>query len=69
MGDGAARPPQRRWGLRTLGFLAIAAAALLSYDSLRAGGFALFTTIGLVVGLGGAIVCTVQGLRSSGLPR
>ena len=63
---------QRRWGLRSLLFLALAAASLLFYDVLRANGFALLTTVGLLVGLVGATVCSIRGIRevrSTGLPR
>jgi hypothetical protein len=66
------RPRQRRWGLRTLLFLAMAAASLLFYDVLRANGLALLTTVGLLVGVAGAVVCSIRGVRevrSTGLPR
>jgi peptidoglycan/LPS O-acetylase OafA/YrhL len=54
-----------RWGLRTLGFLALAALAVLTYDTLRENGVPLIGFIGLTVGLVGATVCSVQGLRNS----
>lgn len=60
---------QRRWGLWTLGFLTIAAASLIAYDALRNSGLALLSSVGLAIGLVGAVVCTVRGVRHSGLPR
>lgn len=63
------RSGQRRWGLWTLAFLGLAALSLFFYDDLRAQGLALLTTLGLLIGLIGAVVCTVRGLRGSGLPR
>ncbi len=56
----------KRWGLRTLGFLALALAALLT----RGGDYPLLAAIGLVVGLVGAGYCTYRGLKDfSWLPR
>ena len=66
------QPEQRRWGLRSLLFLALAAASLLFYDVLQANGLALLTTVGLLVGLVGAPVGGTRGIRqrgSRGLPR
>jgi hypothetical protein len=54
--------------MRTLGFLAIAAASLLAYDWLRANGLALLTTVGLFLGLVGAAICSVRGIRASRRP-
>lgn len=51
--------------MRTLGFLAVAAVSLLSYDVLRSNGLALLTTVGLLVGLVGAGICTARGLRET----
>jgi uncharacterized membrane protein len=73
--DGRTSQPPRpkRWGLRTLGFLMIAAASIIASNLLSADGdneLALLTFIGTVVGLVGAGVCSVRGVRSSGgLPR
>jgi hypothetical protein len=63
------RPPLgggRRWGLRTLGFLALAAAAILGAGPLHGSGLTgliLLDLTGIAVGLTGAAVCTVRGLR------
>jgi len=75
MGRRRSQPPKpRRWGLRTLGFLGIAAASIVASNLDHANGtadYALLTFIGTVVGLAGATVCSVRGLRSWGgrLPR
>jgi hypothetical protein len=56
----------RRWGLRTLGFLALAAVSILGAGPLRGSGLTglmLFDLTGIVVGLVGAVVCSVRGLR------
>lgn len=71
---GARRPgPPKRWGLRTLAFLGLAAASILASNRLHAEGiddFALVTFAGMIVGLVGAGVCSIRGLRSwRGLPR
>lgn len=63
----ARRPAPRRWGLRTLAFLALAAASIITSNALYASGvddYVLLTFAGLVVGLVGATVCSVRGLRS-----
>ena len=62
-------PPRKRkhWGLRTLGFLTIALVSVLASNVLYARGnadFILLTTAGVAVGLIGAGVCSVRGLRS-----
>jgi hypothetical protein len=54
-----------RWGLRALGFLTLALVAVLSWDALRANGLALIGFLGVMVGLVGATVCSVRGLRQS----
>lgn len=69
MAGDARRSGNRRWGLWTLAFLALAALSVFFYDELRAAGLALLTTVGLLIGLAGAAVCTVRGLRGAGLPR
>jgi hypothetical protein len=61
------RPRQKRWGLRTLGFLVLAAASLLVRNLMYSSGntdLVLLTFIGLMVGLVGAAVCSVRGLRA-----
>ena len=67
------RGPHKRWGLRTLAFLGLAAASILVSNLLRAEGiddFILVTFGGTVIGLLGAAVCSIRGLRSwGGLPR
>jgi hypothetical protein len=55
-------------------YLGIAAASIMASNFLRANGndnFVLLTFIGTVVGLVGATVCSVRGIRASGdrLPR
>jgi hypothetical protein len=72
--DQGSRPAKpKRWGLRTLAFLGLAAASIILSNYLRMVGndnFALLTFIGTVVGLVGATVCSIRGLRSwGGLPR
>lgn len=72
-------PPPRpakpkRWGLRTLAFLGLAAASIIVSNYLRlsgTGGYALLPFIGLVVGLVGAAVCSIRGIRAWGgkIPR
>ena len=52
------RPP--RWGVRTLAYLAL---ALLSIGgSTLQGHYTLLTLAGLLIGLGGAMFCTVRGI-------
>ena len=69
------RPVRRkRWGIRTLWFLGLAAGSIILSNWMRMTGntdVILLTFIGTVVGLVGAAVCTVKGLRASGgrLPR
>jgi hypothetical protein len=69
------RPVRRqRWGTRTLWFLGLAAGSIILSNWMRMTGntdVILLTFIGTVVGLVGAAVCTVKGLRASGgkLPR
>jgi hypothetical protein len=74
MGRRGSRPGRpKRWGLRALAFLGLAAGSILVSNYLRMVGndnFALLTFIGTVVGLVGAAVCSIRGLRSwGGLPR
>ena len=64
------RPAQaqgtKRWGLRTLAFLVLAAASLVVRYFMYSSGntdFVLLTFIALVIGLVGAFVCSVRGLR------
>jgi hypothetical protein len=68
------RVAQRRWGLRTLAFLGLAAGSIILSNWMRMTGntdVILLTFIGTVVGLVGAAVCTVKGFRAWGgkLPR
>ena len=69
------RPKEKpkRWGLRTVGFLALAAASLIAAQILNAyqnDSYVVLTFFGLVVGLVGAGVCTYHGLKTfSWLPR
>ena len=63
------RPAQRRWGIRSLWFLGLAAASIIVSNWMRMTGntdVILLTFIGTVVGLVGAAVCTVKGLRAWG---
>jgi hypothetical protein len=65
---------QKRWGLRSLGFLGLAAGSIILSNWMRMTGntdVILLTFIGTVIGLVGAAVCTVKGIRAWGgrLPR
>jgi hypothetical protein len=53
-------PAGPRWGMRTMGFLALMLVALVA--SSFAGGYSLLTLLALLVGLSGAIYCTARGL-------
>jgi hypothetical protein len=60
---------QKRWGIRSLLFLGLAAASIILSNWMRTTGntdVILLTFIGTVVGLVGAAVCTVRGLRAWG---
>ena len=68
------RTEQRKWGIRTLLFLGLAAASIVISNWMRMTGntdVILLTFIGTVVGLVGATVFTIRGLRAWGgrLPR
>ena len=70
----AGRVGMRRWGIRTLLYLGLAAASILLSNWMRMTGntdVILLTFIGTVVGFVGATVCTLRGLRAWGgrLPR
>ena len=57
------RPP--RWGLRTLGFLALAIVAVITASEL---GHWTPGTLGCtVIGIGGAIYCSIKGIRTADL--
>ena len=60
---------QKRWGIRSLWFLGLAAASIILSNWMRMTGntdVILLTFIGTVVGLVGAAVCSVRGLRAWG---
>ena len=60
---------QKRWGVRSLWFLGVAAASIILSNWMRMTGntdVILLTFIGTVVGLVGAAVCTVRGFRAWG---
>ena len=60
---------QKRWGVRTLLFLGLAAASIILSNWMRMTGntdVILLTFIGTVVGLAGAAVSTVRGWRAWG---
>ncbi len=66
-GQGPRRTSTPRWGLRTLAFLALAAAAIMTSNVMYARGedtWVLLTSAGTVIGLVGAAVCTVRGVRA-----
>jgi hypothetical protein len=67
-GEEPARAPrEKRWGLRTLAYLALAAACLMTRSLMHSSGntdFVLLPFLGIVVGLVGATVCSVRGLRA-----
>ena len=65
---------QKRWGIRSLLYLGLAAVSIVVSNWMRMTGntdVILLTFIGTVVGLAGATVCTIRGLRAwgGGLPR
>ena len=65
---------RRRWGLRSLAFLGLAAGSIILSNWMRMTGntdVILLTFIGTLVGLVGATVSTVRGFRAWGgkLPR
>ena len=54
-----------RWGVRTLAFLCLAAAAVLTSNLMYARGdssVVLLTLAGTLIGLGGAAYCSLRGL-------
>jgi hypothetical protein len=60
---------QKRWGLRSLAWLGLAAGSIILSNWMRMTGntdVILLTFIGTVAGLVGAVVCTVKGLRAWG---
>jgi hypothetical protein len=60
---------RRRWGIRMLLFLGLAAGSIILSNWMRMTGntdVILLTFIGTVVGLAGAAVCTVKGFRAWG---
>lgn len=67
------KPKTKRWGLRTLAFLALAAASVIGatiLDAYKNNHFIVVTFFGLVIGLVGAGVCTYRGIKAwEGLPK
>ena len=60
---------QKRWGLRSMAYLGLAAGSIIVSNWMRMTGntdVILLTFIGTVVGLAGAVVCTVKGIRAWG---
>ena len=60
---------QKRWGLRRMAYLGLAARSIIVSNWMRMTGntdVILLTFIGTVVGLVGAVVCTVKGFRAWG---
>ena len=58
---------EKRWGVRMLLYLGLAAASILLSNWMRMTGntdVILLTFIGTVVGLAGATVCTIRGWRA-----
>ena len=63
------RLEQRKWGIRSLLFLGLAAGSIILSNWMRMTGntdVILLTFIGTVVGLAGATVSTVRGYRAWG---
>jgi peptidoglycan/LPS O-acetylase OafA/YrhL len=56
-------PRRPRWGLRTLGFLALATVAIVT--AINLGGHTLGTFGSLVFGLVGAAYCSVKGMNQA----
>lgn len=60
--------PEKRWGLRTLAYLTLAAGCVITSNVLVTFGdpgyVLLLTLAGTLVGLVGAAVCSVKGLRA-----
>jgi hypothetical protein len=69
--DDAERKPARggmRWGLLSLGFLAVALTCVLVSNS--NGSYTAITLLGLLVGFSGAAYCSYRGLKGfNWLPR
>jgi hypothetical protein len=68
------RVETRRWGIRSLLFLGLAAVSIIVSNWMRMTGntdVILLTFIGTVVGLAGAFISTIKGFRAWGgkLPR
>ena len=56
-----------RWGVRTLAFLTLAVASILTSNVMYAQGnedLVLLTTAGTIIGLVGGAICTVRGLMA-----
>jgi hypothetical protein len=66
-GSRAHSPRPKRWGVRALAFLAVAAASIIVSNVLYAQGnqdFVLLTFLGTVGGLVGAAVCSIRGVKA-----
>jgi peptidoglycan/LPS O-acetylase OafA/YrhL len=67
--DERRRQRPKHWGLRTLGFLGIALASLLT-SSYGGGKYILLSDLGVLVGLIGAAYCSYRGAKDvTWLPR
>jgi hypothetical protein len=56
------QPSRKRWGVRTLAFLALGTASIIGSNV--QGHYTLITFAGLVIGLVGAGFCSIRGLTS-----
>ncbi len=52
----------KRWGVRTLVYLAIALVSILA--SILQGHYTLLSLAGLLIGLVGAAICSIRGLST-----
>jgi hypothetical protein len=61
----AGRPKRKRWGLRTLAFLTLALASVLTSSALSADGSGVrpIIVVGVLVGFVGAAYSSFRGLR------
>ncbi|HYT09845.1 MAG TPA: hypothetical protein VEL73_04215 [Mycobacteriales bacterium] len=63
--EASGKPKRKRWGLRTLAFLTLALASVLTSSGLSASGSGVppITLVGVLVGFAGAAYCSVRGLK------